>query len=87
MRYIAIVLCLFACCATTTPCPTGSSLPCPAPATCATACAQGDALGCAWAAPTPMGATCQAVCDNAAQTVTWDVKALTSATSCGPLGQ
>ena len=63
------------------------SLPCgyeampPPAATCATACSQGPAWS-HWATPTPMGATCQAVCENSSLTVPWNVVKLTSATSC-----
>jgi hypothetical protein len=72
-------------CATTTPCPVDTK-PCPkpAPATCETACLHGKNLGCIWATPTPMGATCVQVCSNAALTVPWNVAALTTATTCTP---
>ena len=83
MKTLTLILALaFAGCATTQPCPVETK-PCPAPAaTCATACAQGTKLGCVWATPTPMGGTCLEDCTNAAQTVPWDVKSLTVATSC-----
>ena len=83
MKTLTLIFALaLAGCATTTPCPVDTK-PCPTPApTCATACSQGTKLGCAWATPTPMGAICQAVCENAAQTVPWNVGKLTSATSC-----
>jgi hypothetical protein len=64
------------------PCLVGSS-PCPAPATCETACLHGHKLGCDWAAPTPAGATCQQVCTNAnASGVPWDTAKWSSATAC-----
>lgn len=65
----------------TTPCPTAGK-PCPAVATCETACLHGRNLGCEWATPTPQGHTCLEVCDNAAQTVPWNVQDLTAASSC-----
>ena len=69
-------------CATTQPCPVDTK-PCPTPAaTCVTACAQGAKLKCIWATPTPMGAACLDVCQNAALTVPWNVTALTSAKVC-----
>jgi hypothetical protein len=84
MKTLALILSLaFASCATTTPCPVDVTKPCPTPAaTCATACAQGAKLKCLWATPTPMGASCETVCTNAAATVPWNVKALTSASTC-----
>ena len=51
-------------------------------ATCATACANGAGLGCTWAEPTPQGAACTVVCQNASATIPWDVSTLTAATSC-----
>jgi hypothetical protein len=82
MRTIIAILALaFAACAST-PCPVDTK-PCPTPApTCVTACAQGAKLKCIWATPTPMGASCETVCTNAALTVPWNVKTLTAATSC-----
>ena len=35
------------------------------PGSCAAACAHGEAMHCAWARPTPAGATCTEVCQNA----------------------
>lgn len=66
------------------PCPTAGGAPCPEPAaTCATACAKGVELGCVWATvPTPQGASCTDVCQNASQTVPWDVVSLSKATAC-----
>ncbi len=89
MKTLALIVAMLAGCATV-PCPAGVSAPGPAPAaTCATACAQGVSLGCAWATKkTTDGADCETVCENAAQTVPWDVSALTAAMVCGgPLGQ
>lgn len=81
IMYVAfLAFCLLSGCATT-PCPVGGQ-PCPAPATCDTACAHGHNLGCDWATPTPQGHTCLEVCQNAAQTVPWDVQSLTTATTC-----
>ncbi len=69
----------------TSPCPTGVSAPCPAPAaTCETACLHGHNLGCDWATPTSQGHTCLEVCQNAAQTVPWNTAKLTTATTCSP---
>jgi len=79
---LAILLfCLFGC--ATTPCPTSTS-PCPAPQpTCATACANGAKFGCAYATPTPLGSTCETVCENAADVgVPWNVGKLSTATGC-----
>ena len=84
MKTLTLLLTLtFAGCATTQPCPTGAT-PCPAPADCSTACLHGKNLGCQWATPTPAGASCLAVCQNASQTVPWNVEALTTATTCTP---
>ena len=67
---------------TTHTCPTGTA-PCPAPATCETACLHGSNLGCDWAAPTPEGAQCVDVCNNAtASGVPWDAAKWTTATTC-----
>ena len=52
------------------------------PATCATACANGERLGCDWSRATPMGHTCSEVCGNAAQSVPWNIVGLSKATSC-----
>ena len=81
MKTITILLTLALAGCATTQCPTGAT-PCPSPATCETACLHGHNLGCEYATPTPMGATCLDVCNNAAQTVPWDVQALTEAASC-----
>jgi hypothetical protein len=78
----AIVGIVLSACATG-PCPTGAGVPCPDPAaTCATACAKGLELGCEWAEPTPMDHPCVEVCQNAAETVPWDVATLSKATAC-----
>ena len=86
MKTLALILSLaFAGCATTQPCPVDVTKPCPKPApTCATACAQGAKLKCLWATPTPMGASCLDDCNNAAQTVPWDVAALSTTSTCNP---
>ena len=84
MKTITLLFALaFAGCATA-PCPVGSSAPCPAQATCETACANGTQLKCDWAAPTKQGASCLEVCQNDAKTIPWDVATLTTATSCTP---
>jgi hypothetical protein len=83
MKTIALLFAFaFAGCATT-PCPTAGR-PCPAPATCETACLHGYNLGCTWATPTKQGASCLEVCQNDAKTIPWDVATLTTATSCAP---
>lgn len=81
MKNLVLILAFaLAGCAAT--CPVDSK-PCPVVTpTCATACAKGEKLGCAWATPTPLGATCEEFCENAGITVPWDVAKLTSATSC-----
>lgn len=52
--------------------------------TCADACARLTALGCEGAKPTPSGATCQQVCENAQSSgiITWDLKCVTEAGCC-----
>ncbi len=83
MKTIMLLFALtFAGCATT-PCQT-SATPCPATVpTCATACANGASLRCEWATPTPMGSTCEAVCENAATVgVPWNVGKLSTMTGC-----
>ena len=64
-----------------TACGTGPT-PVPTTATCATACARGNALSCIWATPTPMGAPCEQVCENAARFAPWNVACLTVASTC-----
>ena len=82
MKTITLLLSLaFVGCATT-PCSLDTTKPCPAPATCETACANGERLGCIWATPTPMGAPCLDVCRNAGLTVPWNVDALAAANTC-----
>ena len=76
----ALLLALAPGCATS-PCPVAGR-PCPGPATCETACLHGHMLGCEWATPTPGGHPCVEVCANAAQTVPWNVQALTTAEVC-----
>jgi hypothetical protein len=83
MKTLTLLIALSLAACATTPCPVDSK-PCPAPATCETACLHGYNLGCEWATPTPQGATCQTVCENAMATVPWNVSALTGATSCTP---
>ena len=73
MRFFTLILAL-AGCATLPPVTTS--------ATCETACLHGHNLGCIWATPTPQGATCLDVCANAAETVPWNVQAMTDATAC-----
>jgi hypothetical protein len=73
MKLITLVL-AFSGCATFPPVTTT--------ATCETACLHGHNLGCDWATPTKMGASCLDVCENASRTVPWDVQQLTSATAC-----
>lgn len=83
MKTITLLLafCAFSC---GTVKPTPCKAPCPQTANCTTACANGSRLGCIWATPTPAGAPCTAVCENAAQSVPWNVDALTTATTCTP---
>jgi hypothetical protein len=77
---ILILTLAFAGCAAT--CPVGTK-PCPVVTpTCATACANGEKLGCIWATPTPLGASCVEFCGNAGMTIPWDVAKLSTATSC-----
>ena len=86
MKTLTLFLALALAGCATSPCPVGVAQPCPAPvaATCDTACLHGKNLGCQWATPTPQGGTCLQVCANAAQTVPWNVEALTTATTCTP---
>lgn len=88
MKIIALLLALAALgcqsCAhnpPTPPTPTDGAVP---SGSCTTACANGAHLGCVWATPTPQGAPCTTVCENAALTVPWDVVGLTKAASCEP---
>jgi hypothetical protein len=60
----------------------GTNPPIPTQATCDAACARGAQLGCEWARPTHLGATCGAVCLNAADKVPWNVACLSVAASC-----
>lgn len=86
MKTLTLIFALaLAGCATTTPCPVDTK-PCPNPpaATCATACAQGAKLKCLWATPTPMGASCETVCQNSSLTVPWDVAGLSTTSTCNP---
>jgi hypothetical protein len=62
-------------------CGTGPT-PVPTTSTCATACARGAALSCIWSTPTPMGASCEQVCENASRIVPWNVACLTTAAAC-----
>jgi hypothetical protein len=79
MKLLTLMIALAGC--ATTQCPVGAT-PCPAVFTCETACLHGHSLGCDWATPTPMGATCLDVCNNAAHAVPWNVQKLTEATEC-----
>jgi hypothetical protein len=64
-----------------TACATGPE-PVPTTATCETACERGAKLSCTWATPTPKGAPCTEVCQNASQVVPWDVACLATLASC-----
>lgn len=54
------------------------------PATCATVCANGVAHGCAFAQPTPLGASCVDVClhNQDVGIAPWDLDCRTAAPSC-----
>jgi hypothetical protein len=58
-----------------------------APATCLDVCRNGVVLGCAFAADTPAGATCVAVCLSyqAVGIAPWDLNCRASATSCAAI--
>jgi hypothetical protein len=77
---IALAIGIASCAHTPTPAPSadaGGSV------TCASVCDRGSTLGCLWAQPTPHGASCEAVCLNAANAgQPWDVAALSKATAC-----
>lgn len=65
------------------PTPTPDPPPTPSPVpSCATACARAAELDCSWAKPTPAGATCAEVCENAQKLEAWDLGCRTSAASC-----
>ena len=63
----------------------GSVQPVPDPpvpgATCEAACARGAKLGCSWARPTELGASCLEVCANAS-VVPWPAECLSKADTC-----
>lgn len=54
------------------------------PYSCETACERGADLGCAYAAPTPAGASCGEVCRNVQSSgfLRWDLECRTLAPSC-----
>ena len=56
------------------------------PATCLDFCRHGDALSCAWAEPTPDGATCLQVCTNNQKVAIapWNLDCRVQATVCDP---
>ena len=64
------------------PTPVVDAAPAPTAPSCATACARAAVLGCNYAAPSPDGVTCTAVCQNAQQFVPWDLTCRTNITSC-----
>lgn len=87
VRMLTLVVLLgslgFSCASCTGPTPVPNPLPPPQDnATCETACARGAALGCTWAAPTPKGAPCTDVCQNAATLVPWNVGCLSTIATC-----
>jgi hypothetical protein len=55
---------------------------------CVDFCQHGTDLGCPWAQPTPMGATCGQVCANnqEAAIAPWDLACRTKASDCNPAG-
>ncbi len=66
-----------------TPTPEPAPKPLPGEFTCATACEQFRYLGCSEAAPTPAGATCVEVCENAqASPAPLDLGCIVRAGSC-----
>jgi hypothetical protein len=78
--FVAIALFVTSCAHTPTPAP---SVDAGGPVTCASVCDRGTVIGCLWAQPTPHGASCEAVCLNAANAgQPWDLRGLASATSC-----
>ena len=54
----------------------------PARDDCDLACNRGAVLGCAWAAPTALGATCADVCRNAQYVLPWNTACIITASSC-----
>lgn len=86
MKYLLLFVTLFAMgfqgCNHNGPVPTPTEDAAAPSPSCATACARGAKLGCQYATPTPMGASCATVCENAAETVPWDIRGLTNATIC-----
>lgn len=67
------------------PAPTPGVLTLDAGGPCAAVCNRGRALGCHWAAPTPQGYPCEAVCENAndpAGPIHWDMACRVSAADC-----
>lgn len=87
MRFVPFVLALLVlgCSGCPTPVPPAPPPP-PAPgeATCGDVCAQGRELVCPWAAPTPEGASCEAVCSNIQDSgiVAWNLDCRARARSC-----
>ncbi|MES1205009.1 MAG: hypothetical protein ABUS79_03650 [Pseudomonadota bacterium] len=55
------------------------------PATCASACARLQVLGCPAGAPTPKGAPCVEVCENVQSSgiVSWDLDCIARGVTCG----
>lgn len=87
----AMVVLAFAIVITLTGCP--KPLPPPVPptdwdggsATCETACARLQQLGCPAGRPTPKGAPCQAVCENVMSSglIEWQLDCVARAITCG----
>lgn len=86
MRWIAtaaVIAAMTLGCYKTTPDPGPDPLP-PTPADCSAACANGARLKCSFAAPTPGGAACEAVCNNIISQggVEMDLACIAAAKSC-----
>jgi hypothetical protein len=69
-------------CATVDPAPAPSPWPPAGGYSCATYCQRAEVLGCAFAAPTVKGTTCEQVCIDVTQVLRWDFVCRSNATTC-----
>jgi hypothetical protein len=68
-------------------CPSTPTPPAPGAATCTEICARGATLDCAFANPTPKGASCKTVCENlqASGLPMWNLACMATAKSCAAM--
>ena len=82
MKRLILALVFCSSCAGCPPTPTPSP-DAAAHYSCVTVCQRGEALGCKWAKPTPLGTPCADICSNAeAFGMRWDLACRTTAMSC-----